>query len=117
MYAKIRRTESSCGGSSLVFLYREKTGVTMLELNAGGWCDLNDLDFFFAAVFPGHELGSLSEDQLVGMAKRVYQDCRKERALSLQAVPSKRADAFRFFKQAVSDGVIDALENQRLEVA
>ena len=117
MYAKIRRMESHLKGESLVVLYREKTGMKMLELNAAGWCDLNDLDFFFAAVFPGHQLGSLSEGQLVSLAKRVYQEQSKEGEIPLQTAPSKVANAFRFFRQAVSDGITNTLENQRLEVA
>jgi hypothetical protein len=98
-------------------MYRTKRGIQTLEIAENGWCDLNDLDCFCAELFSNHELGSLSVDQLVRLAKKIVQIYSREDLISLQSGLSSKMSSLLFFKQSVSDQVLCALEMQQSAVA
>ncbi len=98
-------------------MYQAKRGVQTLEVTQDGCCDLNDLDCFCAELFTSHELGSLSADKLVRLAKKIYQIYSREDLISLQSALSNKMNSLLFFKQSVSDRILRTLEMQQSAAA
>ncbi|MCX7122718.1 MAG: hypothetical protein NTV32_03480 [Gammaproteobacteria bacterium] len=112
MNATIRKINGSTS-TDLVILFQTEYGAQRLEISKTGWCDLNDLDCFCRALFPAHELGSLSADKLVRLAKKIYQIYSREDLISLQSALSKKMSSLLFFKQSVSGRILRTLESQQ----
>ncbi len=98
-------------------MYQTKRGIQTLEVTENGWCDLNDLDCFCAEIFSSHELGSLSADKLVRLAKKIYQIYNREDLISLQSMLSNKMNSLLFFKKSVSDRILRTLEGQHSAAA
>ncbi|MCX7123616.1 MAG: hypothetical protein NTV32_08155 [Gammaproteobacteria bacterium] len=98
-------------------MYQAKRGIQTLEVAEDGCCDLNDLDCFCAELFSSHELGSLSADKLVRLAKKIYQIYNREDLISLQSALSNKMNSLLLFKQSAKDRVLRTLEGQQSAAA
>ncbi|MCX7124086.1 MAG: hypothetical protein NTV32_10590 [Gammaproteobacteria bacterium] len=74
MKNKIKKMTTHLDASMLIINYETETRSNTLEVTESGGCDLNDLDEFCMAYIPGHTPGDLDADQMVLLAKKIYQD-------------------------------------------